>query len=178
VVEAQHREAVEEVRGEEGRAYEAMVARRNVGLRIVVGVVAFDLLLLKVAVEAADRVDDQAGLTMAIRLIAVCALIVLAGMLTQIERRNRDDRLVYRNATERVRAIRRGSTPRPVGDLREGFWTTVSRSWATTWPLLGVLVLTIAIWSIAGLLTHPPATHEPGRSAAAQGPHSPSVSQR
>ncbi len=173
MAEAQHREAVEDVRGEEARAYEAMVARRNVGLRIVVGVVAFDLLLLKIAVEAADRVDDQAGLTMAIRLIAVVAFLVLAGMLTQIEIRNRDDRLVYRNATERVRAIRRGSTPRTEEDLREGFWVSVGRSWATTWPLLGVLVLTIAIWSIAGLLAHSHATGRPGPAAAAHGPHLP-----
>jgi len=160
-VEAWDREAIEEVRGEEARAYEAMIARRNVGLRIVVGVVAFDLLLLKIAVEAADRVEDQAGLTMAIRLIAIFALLVLAGMLIQIELRNRDDRLVYRHAGERVRAIRRGATARAEQDRKEGFWITVSRSWATTWPLLGVLVLTIAIWSIAGLLTHPSAAEEP-----------------
>ncbi len=161
------------MRGEEARAYEAMVARRNVGLRIVVGVVAFDLLLLKIAVEAADRVDDQAGLTTAIRLIAVFAFLVLAGMLTQIEIRNRDDRLVYRNASERVRAIRSGSTPRAEEDLREGFWTSVSRSWATTWPLLGVLVLTIAIWSIAGLLVHSPAAGLPRPTEAAQHPRLP-----
>jgi hypothetical protein len=168
-VEAQHRETIADVRGEETRAYEAMVARRNVGLRIVVGVVAFDLLLLKIAVEAADRVDDLAGLTMAIRLIAVCAFLVLAGMLTQIEIRNRDDRLVYRNASGRVQAIRRGSSPHAEADLREGFWTSVGRSWATTWPLPGVLVLTIAIWSVAGLLVPSDGAEEPRPAAAAPG---------
>jgi hypothetical protein len=155
--EGARRETVEEVRAEETRSFDSVVARRNVGLRIVVGVVAFDLILLKIALEVSDQVvGDQGRLTWAIRAIAVFAFFALAGMLVQIEHRNRDDRREYRNAIERVRAIRDGEDPATIETPEEPFWHTVRRSWATTWPLLGTLVLTAAIWVMAGLITHSP----------------------
>jgi hypothetical protein len=91
--------------------HNAMVERRNIGLRIVVGVVAFDLIVLKLALEAADNVNDHAELAWAIRLIAAGAFVVLAGMLLQIEIRNRDDRAIYTTATTRAERIRLGEPP-------------------------------------------------------------------
>jgi len=132
--------------------HHAMVERRNIGLRIVVGVVAFDLIVLKLALEAADKVSDQGELAWAIRLIAAVAFAVLAEMLLQIEGRNRDDRAIYSAATERAEKIRQGKPPPVEAPPAESFWLTVSRSWATSWTLGGVLVLTIAIWWMAGLL--------------------------
>src|SRR3954454_12884455 len=145
--------------------HNAMVERRNIGLRIVVGVVAFDLIVLKLALEAADKVTDQTELAWAIRLIAAVAFAVLAGMLLQIETRNRDDRAVYRAATDRAEKIRQGK-PMPAQTLpTESFWLTVSRSWATSWTLGGVLVLTIAIWWMAGLLAQNPGDPAPRNAA-------------
>jgi hypothetical protein len=148
------KETIEEVRAEETRSFDSVVARRNVGLRIVVGVVAFDLILLKIALEVSGQVLDQDGLTWAIRGIVTFAFITLSGMLIQIEHRNRDDRREYRNAIERVRAIRRGEDPAAIETPEESLRLTVRRSWATTWPLLGTLALTVAIWVMAGLLSH------------------------
>ena len=150
------RETVDEVRAEETRNFDSVVARRNVGLKIVVGMVAFDLIVLKLALEVSDQTADQDSLTWAIRAIAIFAFLTLAGMLAQIEHRNRDDRRAYRNAAERVRAIRQGEDPAKIKTPEESLWQTVRRSWATTWPLLGVLVLTVAIWVMAGLLSPSP----------------------
>lgn|GEM_PF-2804247 len=164
------RETVAEVRAEETRSFDSVVARRNVGLRIVVGVVAFDLILLKLALEVADQVPDHAELAWSIRAIAAFAFLALAGMLVQIEQRNRDDRREYRNAIERVRAIRRGEDPGGIETPEEDFWHTVRRSWATTWPLLGAFALTVAIWVIAGLLPHAePDPRAPSHGAIAPG---------
>ena len=144
---------IEEVRAEETRSFDSVVARRNVGLRIVVGVVAFDLIILKIALEASDQVADQAGLVWAVRAIVAFAFLALAGMLIQIEHRNRDDRREYRNAIDRVKAIRRDENPAAIETPEESFAYSVRRSWATTWPLLGTLILTVAIWVIVGLLS-------------------------
>ncbi len=130
-----------------------MVERRNIGLRIVVGVVAFDLIILKLALDATDSIEDQSELAWAIRLIAVGAFVVLAGMLLQLEGRNRRDRMVYRAAELRADAIRMGKPLPNEAPEEETIWFSIRQSWATTWTLGGVLVLTIAIWWLAGLLT-------------------------
>jgi hypothetical protein len=133
-----------------------MVERRNIGLKIVVGIVAFDLLILKLGLDAAEQVSDYQELTWALRLVAVFAFVILAGMLVQLEIRNREDRRLYRAAERRMDALRRGEDASAIEPLDESTWHTVRQSWITTWPLLGMLGLTIAIWWIASLLTHPP----------------------
>jgi hypothetical protein len=132
----------------------AMVERRNIGLRIVVGVVTFDVIVLKLALDATDSVSDHSELAWAIRLIAAGAFVVLAGMLLQLEGRNRRDRVVYRAAEQRADAIRLGKPASQAQPEEESIWYTIRQSWATTWTLGGVFILTIAIWWLAGLLTH------------------------
>jgi hypothetical protein len=148
-----------------------MVERRNIGLRIVVGIVAFDLIVLKLAVDAADQVSDHSQLAWAVRLIAVGAFVVLAGMLFQLEVRNRADRTVYRDAEQRVEAMQWNPERPHAPPLEESLWFTLRQSWATTWTLAGVLVLTVAMWWMAGLLTdQPQADGAPGASNAAAVP--------
>jgi hypothetical protein len=142
----------------------AMVERRNIGLRIVVGIVAFDLIVLKLAVDAASRVSDHGQLAWAVRLISVGAFVVLAGMLFQLEVRNRADRTVYRDAERRVETMQWDPGRPPAPPQEESLWFTLRQSWATTWTLAGVLVLTIAMWWMAGLLT------DQHRAEAASGP--------
>jgi hypothetical protein len=128
----------------------AMVERRNIGLRIVVGIVAFDLIVLKLAVDAASRVSDHGQLAWAVRLISVGAFVVLAGMLFQLE--------------VRVETMQWDPGRPPAPPQEESLWFTLRQSWATTWTLAGVLVLTIAMWWMAGLLT------DQHRAEAASGP--------
>jgi hypothetical protein len=131
----------------------AMVERRNIGLRIVVGIVAFDLIVLKLAVDAAGQVSDHEQLAWIVRLIGVGAFVVLTGMLIQLEIRNRGDRSVYRDAEKRIEELQWDPGRAPERPREESIWSTVRQSWATTWTLGGVLVLTIAMWWMAGLLT-------------------------
>ena len=145
-----------------------MIARRNIGLRIVVGVVGFDLLMLKLALEASDKVSDQTELAWAVRIAAVGAFVVLAGMLIQIESKNRIDRGIYRAAARRAEEIRKGHAPPAIDSEPESLRYTVKQAWATTWPLIGVLALTITICWTAALFSdpQPPATvirQAPGR---------------
>jgi hypothetical protein len=154
MAESGREETFEEARAQAAHHRGAMVERRNIGLRIVVGIVAFDLIVLKLALDASDRVSDQSELTWSIRLIAVFALVILAGMLAQLEIRNRGDRQLYRAAERRMEAIRLGEDLTKVKPVEESWPYTVRQAWATTWPLLGMLVLTIAIWWMAGLLAH------------------------
>jgi hypothetical protein len=128
-----------------------MVERRNVGLKIVIGIVTFDLLLLKFGLDAHDKVSDPSELGWAMRLVAVVAFMVMAGMLTQVELSNRRDRIRYRHAEARAEKIRLGEAP-PRDARSESAWYSVRQSWATTWPLAGVLFLTVAIWWLAGLV--------------------------
>jgi hypothetical protein len=128
-----------------------MVERRNVGLKIVIGIVTFDLLLMKFGLDAGSKVSDHSELAWAIRFIAVAAFVVMAGMLIQIELSNRRDRIRYRHAEARAEKIRLGAAP-PRQARAETIGFSIRQSWATTWPLAGVLCLTMAIWWLAGLI--------------------------
>jgi hypothetical protein len=88
---------------------------------------------------------------LAIRLVAVAASVVMAGMLFQVERSNRRDRIRYRHAEARAEKIRLGEAP-PRDPRPESTWYSIRQSWATTWPLGGVLLFTVAIWWIAGIV--------------------------
>jgi hypothetical protein len=130
----------------------AMVDRRAIGLKIVVGVVGFDLVVMKLAIDAAGHVADHDGLAWVVRLIATVALIVVAGMLFQLEVRSRRDRILYWASERRAEAIQTGADPAGVVSSGETRWDAVRNSWATTWPLAGVFGLTVAMWLLAGLL--------------------------
>jgi hypothetical protein len=129
----------------------AMVDRRAIGLKIVVGVVGFDLVLIKLAIEAASHVTDAQELAWIVRLIATGAFVVLGGMLYQLEVRSLQDRKVYWESERRAEAIRTGDDIAKVR-FQETPWGNVKTAWASTWPLGGIFVLTAAIWVFAGLL--------------------------
>lgn len=130
-----------------------MVARRNIGLRLVLAVVGFDLVFLKLAVDASGPVTDHGQLTWIIRLAATGAFVTLAGMLIQLEIRSAGDRRIYNACERRIEAIQLGQDPSQVRTPRSGWVATVRESWATTWPLAGVFVLTVVVWWFAGILT-------------------------
>jgi hypothetical protein len=133
----------------------AIVERRNIGLRILVGVVTFDLLFMKLALDAADRVQNVGQLAWTVRLAAIGALLTLAAMLYQIEVRSRRDRTACRTAEERARCLFEERDPLEIPAHSETYWGSWRQSWATTWPMLGMLFLTVAIWWLAGLMVQP-----------------------
>jgi hypothetical protein len=130
-----------------------MVERRNIGLKIVVGLVTFDLLFVKFAVDASQAVSHPGQLTWIIRAVATGAFITLAGMLTQIEIRSARDRRIYRACERRIEALQLGTDPSQISQRVDPWFIIVRDSWATTWPLAGFLLLTAAIWWLAGILT-------------------------
>jgi hypothetical protein len=132
----------------------AMGTRRDIGLRVVVGIVSLELLVVKFAIDAAPHVTDVHRLAWAIRFVTGGACVVLAGMLCQIEARNRRNRITYINAEMQDRPTQPGVPAEEPYD--ESFWFSVWQSWASTWPFLGVLGLTGAIWVVVGLLRGTP----------------------
>jgi hypothetical protein len=94
----------------------AMKERRHVGLRVTIGIVGFDLLAIKLALDSVEHVSNLSTLTTVVRIIivsfiTVSAWVAMTGMLFQIELRNRLDRAKYRWAQERAIALRTGATP-------------------------------------------------------------------
>jgi hypothetical protein len=132
----------------------AMGTRRDIGLRIVVGIVSLDLLIVKFAIDASAHVTGVHRLAWAIRFITGGACVVLAGMLCQIEARNRRNRIAYINAEIQARPPRAGTPDEETYD--ESVWFSVWQSWASTWPFLGALGLTGAVWVVVGLLRGTP----------------------
>lgn len=129
----------------------AMAERRTIGLKIIVGIVGFDLLIMKLATDMTKNVASHTQLAWIVRLILIGAFVVVAGMLIQLEVRNSRDRGLYLLAEHRAEAIHGG---RPLTDVRyiaESPWRAVRQSWATTWPLGGILCLTIGLCWMAGL---------------------------
>jgi hypothetical protein len=130
----------------------SMVDRRGTGLRIIVGVVSFDLVLMKLATDAASHVTDHHRLGTIVRVAVAAAYIVMAGMLIQLETRSRRDRQSYWWCERRADAIRRGEDPDSIPLMVETRWQVVRNSWATTWALGGVAALAGSIWLFAGIL--------------------------
>jgi hypothetical protein len=72
-------------------------------------------------------------------------------MLYQLEVRSLQDRKIYWESERRAEAIRMGDDIAEV-KFGETPWGSVKTAWATTWPVGGIFVLTVAIWLFAGLL--------------------------
>src|SRR5512138_1423909 len=89
----------------------SMVERRNIGLKIVVGVVSFDLVILKVALDSAKNVTNVNELASLVRLVVVAVFVITAGMLFQIEVRSRADRSAAKTAETRADALLMGTEP-------------------------------------------------------------------
>jgi hypothetical protein len=129
-----------------------MVDRRAVGLKILVGVISFDLVVIKLGIDASAHVRNRSELAWIVRLVASTSFLVVAGMLFQLETRSRRGRALYWAAELRAEAIRRGHDPSVVATADETFAESIKNSWATTWPLAGLLGLTVAMWLLAGIL--------------------------
>ncbi|MFD9412430.1 hypothetical protein ACFWBN_36230 [Streptomyces sp. NPDC059989] len=127
-----------------------MTERRKIGLQVAVGAITFDLLMMKLALDAVDRVKDVQQLGWILRIAAIAAFLGSVGMLAQIEARSKKDRTRYDTAAAKAEAIREGN--QLPAAVTEDFWKSFWRSWATTWPLLGVLGLTISVCWFAALL--------------------------
>jgi hypothetical protein len=106
--------------------------------------------MLKLVLDTSISISGTPEFTWAIRLMATGAFAALAGLLFQLEGRNRTDRLIYRDAEMRMGGTRTRKLLQR--DAPEGsLWRTIHRSWATTWALVCVLVITIGIWGLAGV---------------------------
>jgi hypothetical protein len=130
----------------------SMVERRNVGLKIVVGVVSFDLVILKIALDSTKNVRDVGQMAWLVRVVVVAVFVTTAGMLYQIEVRSRADRAAARTAESRADALLTGTEPSRVPSSVENLAASVRHSWATTWPIAGMLVFTVVIWQVASIL--------------------------
>jgi hypothetical protein len=135
-----------------GHHRDATTERRTVGLKIVVGIVGFDLAVTKLAIDAASHVKNIQELAWSLRGIAVVALVVVTGMLCQIELRSRHDRQIYVGAERRAEAIQAGCDPGAINQPIDSLPKTFANAWATTWPLLGIAALTAAMCVLAGSL--------------------------
>jgi hypothetical protein len=131
---------------------QAMVSRRNIGLRIGVGITGFDLVLLKLAIDASAHVEDHDALAWTVRGVVIAALAITAGMLIQLEIRNHRDRLLYIAAENRAEALRKKGSADDVVAPTESIPKAVRNAWATTWPLMGLTGLTIGIFALVSLL--------------------------
>ena len=122
-------------------------------------IVGFDLLAIKLAFDSVEHVSNLSAMTAVVRIITISAWVAMTGMLIQIELRNRLDRAKYRWAEDRAIALRTGATP-PAIPVNDSFWRTIRASWAGTWPVLGGIGLTVALWCLAGLIdvSVPPVT--------------------
>ncbi|MER5927289.1 hypothetical protein [Streptomyces mirabilis] len=152
---------------------DAMHERRSIGLRMFTAVVILDFVATKLVMDASGRIAHPHQLTSVLRLVVTGMLIALAGLVTQLELRNRQDRVRYRTNSLRAEAALRGDPPGLVPEQNEGRLYAVRQSWASTWPLLATLGLTAALWWFAGLITHPapkpaPAACQPSSSASKQ----------
>jgi hypothetical protein len=131
---------------------ESMDRRRAIQLRAFLGLVSFDLLLSKGSMEAIQKVQHAGELRLLVRMIAIGGLVLLAGLLFQVEARNAKDRGAYRTAEEKLRRLLKGSPPESVPYATETRLTRVKISWAATWPFLASVFLTAVIWVFVGLL--------------------------
>jgi hypothetical protein len=128
-----------------------MESRRDIGFRVAIGIVGFDLLAVKLALDSADHVTSLHQLTWVIRIITVSSFIALSGMLFQIEVRNRLDRAKYTWAELTREAMDSVGAP-PAGYVLDSLGKTIRNSWAATWTVAGAAGLTIAFWWLAALV--------------------------
>ncbi|GLV87992.1 hypothetical protein Slala03_76810 [Streptomyces lavendulae subsp. lavendulae] len=135
--------------------FSAMVDRRSISLRMFTAVVILDFVATKLVMDAAKQTAHPQSLAWVLRLVLGGVFIALAGMVIQVELRNRKDRIKYRAYSARAQVALQGGATSLVAEKEEGFWYSVRQSWASTWALGAVLGLTIALCWFAGLITHP-----------------------
>ena len=107
------------------RLFDAMVERRNLGLRTYVGWVTLMVLIDRGALELHVRTVNVASTRLLLQLTVISLFALLAGMLVQIEVRNFKGRM---------------EMGQPPGKLHN----RITRAWATTWPLAGGTILVTA----------------------------------
>jgi hypothetical protein len=61
-----------------------MKDRRDVGLRVTIGIVGFDLLAIKLAFDSVEHVSNLSAMTAVVRIITISAWVAMTGMLIQI----------------------------------------------------------------------------------------------
>jgi hypothetical protein len=130
----------------------AMESRRSLSLRILTGVVALYLFGIWGAGELTKYICELNKLRYVMRGAAVTICILYACFIFQIEKRNKFDR-------EKYLALERYIWDRITGALTpalkietECFCTALSKSWAGTWAVIAVALLSVVTWIIAGLL--------------------------
>ncbi|MFI9353149.1 hypothetical protein [Streptomyces lydicus] len=154
---------------------DAMHERRSIGLRMFTAVVILDFVATKLVMDASGRASHPHQLTAVLRLVLVGMLLALAGLVAQLELRNRQDRIRYRTNALRAEAVLRGDPPGSVPEQAENRLYGVRQSWASTWPLVALLGLTAALWWFAALITHPaPMPARPACQPSASAPKQPS----
>lgn len=121
-----------------------MNERRNIGLRIYFGYVVFNLFLLRGSTEVVPHMKSLLLLRVLVAMAGFISLAIVGGMLRQIELSNRRDRQAYRWYHESALELARGHEPPPEPAV-ESWWESIQKSWASTWPLLGGILLSVVV---------------------------------
>lgn len=124
--------------------HKAMEARRAIGFKAFLSLIALDLLILKGATEIRTAVSDLEYL----KILVIAGYWVLCSLYTvfifQIERVNRYNRVKYSQLEKHIWGLT-GLTPASPPKLpsTESLWKTVVRSWAGTWPVLTIILFSL-----------------------------------
>lgn len=130
--------------------HHAMETRRAIGLKVFTGTVFFYLALAKGAVDIFPLIsaDNQGDFRSLFRITLLLILFLFIGFIIQIEFKSKSDRQNYLVLEKKLG----DQSETSVTVIKEGFFKTVFRSWAATWPALTLILLTVMFWKLIGLL--------------------------
>lgn len=124
--------------------HDAMEARRSIGFKAFLSLIALDLILLKGAVDFRQSVNDLTSLKAVVVVGYWILCFLYFAFMYQIEKNNRFNRIKYVQL-EKLMWSEVGLTPGgpPPSSSTESIRRTLVLSWAGTWP-----VITIALFSL------------------------------
>ena len=124
--------------------FNRMNQRRSLQLQIFTGYITLTLIFLKGAFDALSSQFSSDFIRLVLQITLVSFYICLIGFLVQIESQNRHDRMRYHNLADVIyNHLQRKSTSYTEG-TGESLIYSIGHSWATTWPLIFGLILTVA----------------------------------
>jgi hypothetical protein len=135
-----------------------MIERRAVGFKAFVGLITFDLVVMRGSEDAIQHVSSPNVIRFALGGAAVAGFLTLFLMLSQIEEHNAIDRGKYnavRNELDRILFLTSENDKQPKASGLRGKWQTLTLKWAYTGPLFGSLVLTAGMLAFAWTLKTP-----------------------
>ena len=133
--------------------HRAMETRREVQLRIFLGVVAMYLVLAKGTADSISKVSEPQLLQIWVQYFFGIVFILYTIFTLQVEGWNKADRQKYMRLQQMLWDSSVDSDKPKKECCKEECWCTSIRfSWAGTWPVLTVLLLTIICCIFVGSL--------------------------